>query len=247
MSWSSDFRELRTIADWATAKQRYDSVKPIRDSENLRPLEKRCKQHAQIRELPNGDIACRLHYTNVVTYHKDATLTVRRYDSRSTIEFAVRLVPPGLAVFGHMGMLAVRMTAEDHSLLRFLEGPEPLTFAPLMRGTWKLLSKPAVQKRRYINRSKAAMVRSQLAPFVRFVKVCDALAPGVGRDNNSWFENGVPAVRHLPIPEDRFHELLCRLHLENWQSKLYHQAYKSFQCIDTEILPYGVLASRSKW
>lgn len=45
------------------------------------------KRHATIRELSDGSIACRLHNTDVITYHPDNTITVRPWGSRSTDEF----------------------------------------------------------------------------------------------------------------------------------------------------------------
>lgn len=50
------------------------------------------KRHTTIRRLYDGSIACKLHNTDVITYHPDNTITVRPWGSRSTDEFFNSLV-----------------------------------------------------------------------------------------------------------------------------------------------------------
>lgn len=50
------------------------------------------KRHTTIRKLADGSIACKLHRTDVITYHPDNTITVVPWGSRSTDEFFNALV-----------------------------------------------------------------------------------------------------------------------------------------------------------
>ena len=54
------------------------------------------KRHVTIRKTREGDIACKLHSTDVVTYHPDDSITIERWSSMSTDSFARAMLPGSL-------------------------------------------------------------------------------------------------------------------------------------------------------
>lgn len=77
MAWGYGARHsVPRLRNHSAAKAHYDSVKPIRGSDNLRPLGNRRNQHVQIIERANGDIGCVLYGTEVVRYYTDGRIGV---------------------------------------------------------------------------------------------------------------------------------------------------------------------------
>jgi hypothetical protein len=84
---------LPRLETYAEALARYENTKPIR-GRDTRPLGKRSHHHTkQIIKLHDGSIVCRLHYTDVLTYHPDDSITVVPYESVTTDVFFNRVAP----------------------------------------------------------------------------------------------------------------------------------------------------------
>jgi hypothetical protein len=65
------------IRDYEAAVYKWESTVPIRGrKDDERPIGKRNKAYMQIRKHPNGDVACVLYRTEVVTFHPDNTITL---------------------------------------------------------------------------------------------------------------------------------------------------------------------------
>lgn len=96
---------LPAIDDYASALAHWNETKPWRGypEQDPRPLDKsRRAKHKTIHLKDNGDIALRLHATDVVTYHPDGSITLRPFSSRSTDEFARALIPYSMTTwFNH--------------------------------------------------------------------------------------------------------------------------------------------------
>jgi len=103
------------IHSYAQAKQRYDSIKPIRgNSNNLRPIGPRSKQHMQIVEGRNTHghyYAAALHTTERVRWYEGGKIQVRSgtWSTLSTSCF-IQAVSPFRSHIGH-NHLWVDMTA----------------------------------------------------------------------------------------------------------------------------------------
>ena len=77
--FGNNFTDIPSISSFEDAKRHYESIKPIRGSDNLRPACKtpngRRKKHIQIVERNEGNsYAIRLFETDVVTFHNNNTL-----------------------------------------------------------------------------------------------------------------------------------------------------------------------------
>ena len=81
------------IYGYAQACERYDSIVPVRGTD-IRPLAARRYKHMQIRKHDNGDIACRLYDTDVVTFKPDGDVVIHLggWASVTTCEFVSAIV-----------------------------------------------------------------------------------------------------------------------------------------------------------
>ena len=92
MAFAYDGRGLPHLDKYQDALTFWQQAGKWRDEENERVLDDRRKKYVNIRQTRDGSIACRLHNTDVVTYHPDNTLTLVSWASVSTDEFAGRLL-----------------------------------------------------------------------------------------------------------------------------------------------------------
>lgn len=99
MAMSIHGNSLPSFADYDAALRFWEKAKPWRDGPyEYRPLgDSRRMKHFVIRQKANGDVACRYHSTDVVTFHPDGTLTVKPWNSLSTDIFARRMLPCGIS------------------------------------------------------------------------------------------------------------------------------------------------------
>lgn len=85
-----DGRNLPILSNYARAYEFWERAQQWRGETGEydgRVLDKRSKKYVTIRKLNNNAIACRLHATDVVTFHPDGSLTIRPYSSIMTDEF----------------------------------------------------------------------------------------------------------------------------------------------------------------
>lgn len=92
MSFSYMGYGLPYLSNHAEALRFWEQAGKWRGESNERILDKRAKRNVTIRQTSDGSIACRMHSTDVVTYHPDNTLTIRPWRSKSTDVFAGRLL-----------------------------------------------------------------------------------------------------------------------------------------------------------
>lgn len=87
MAFSYDGRNLPRLTNYAAALRFWERADKWRDYENDRVLDSKRKKYVTIRKLRDESIACRLHNTDVVTFHPDNTMTVVPWRSVSTDAF----------------------------------------------------------------------------------------------------------------------------------------------------------------
>jgi len=122
MGFGINGNDLPLLRSYARAKEKYDSIVPIRNSNNLRPLGDRRKQHQRIEVAPrNGagaaGLACVLYNTACVTYYEDGTIHLAHdgYISQSTCTFIYRISPvAGVRVDKKRGCLVVRIAGGEY-------------------------------------------------------------------------------------------------------------------------------------
>lgn len=92
MAFSYNGYGLPHLSNYAEALRFWEQAGKWRGESNERILDKQAKRNVTIRQTSDGSIACKLHATDVVTYHPDNTLTIRPWMSKSTDVFAGRLL-----------------------------------------------------------------------------------------------------------------------------------------------------------
>lgn len=92
--WSITTTDLPRLGTYAEALRIYNKTAPWRGDadKNKRPLGNRRKHHMTFRQLEDGSIACKLYWTDVVTFHPDDTVTLVPHESQSTNSFANTLM-----------------------------------------------------------------------------------------------------------------------------------------------------------
>lgn len=263
-----------TINNHAQAQRFFDKTKPWRGgNENERPLGNRRDKHKMLVLLNNGDFACRLYSTDVLTYHRDNTISIRRYDTASTVEFANAILPWELRTTMHMGQMWVCVDTipdpgkwpHDTKVRHYMrEGSERLRFERIVGPTGPQMAFRCINphahdpaKRRLLDKTRAKQVREILKPFEQWAKAVLGLNEGKPPQDIK----GTVSVRSLfndEMQPDDYPLLLnwyarhnyysrCRVMQGNWLEALRGDAYKHMYAFVEEEVPITELPSRSRW
>ncbi len=114
--YATNITDMPELHSYEQALKHYESIKPIRGSDNLRPIcattNGRRKKHMQI--IKRGDaIACRLYDTDVLTFYKDGVVEYNSgtYISNTTHSFANGILYPYVNFGTRLGNTEVRIKA----------------------------------------------------------------------------------------------------------------------------------------
>lgn len=168
--FSYNGRNLPTLNNYAAALSFYEQAKTWRnDSDNERKLDG-SKRHVAIRKESNGSIACKLHRTDVITYHPDNTITVKPWGSRSTDEFFNGLARGIYGLSSSFTSGVIRVGERFYRAIDTLKidiGSRPLA----------LLSEPEPFRFATINRKRAKEVRDQYNynDFAAYVRMAEKM------------------------------------------------------------------------
>ena len=121
--YASNITDLPTLHSYEQALEHYESIKPIRGSNNLRPIcntpNGRRKKHMQIIKRKDA-IACRLYETDVLVFHKGSSWEtgVIEYHSgtwisNSTHSFASEILHPYIWFSTRQGHTSVCINYRD--------------------------------------------------------------------------------------------------------------------------------------
>ena len=105
-----------------------------KDPSGPRGLIDRRKKHMTVERAESGDIILRLYDHPVVTWHKDNSVTIVAYNTRSTMVFVNRCTPDEVRVFATAGRFAVEVGQWDER--RIYNVPDQITFRQ-RDGVWK--------------------------------------------------------------------------------------------------------------
>ena len=171
----TDMPQLRS---YEQALKHYESIKPIRGSNNLRPIcattNGRRKKHMQIIKRDDA-IACRLYDTDVLTFHKNGVVEYYSggYISNSTHAFAS-------SIFDHVlfstkqGVTEVSMNYRSDQTYHV--GPNQTLKMKREGDTWVAIDPPKLFEY-YLKRKEYNAHRKPLKEFeahcIRMAKLCD--------------------------------------------------------------------------
>jgi hypothetical protein len=121
MGYGSGLRcDFSSIKDYAAAKAAYEKPKHWKgsvdgDRKQLGNNDsQRKKKHMTIRPVPGG-YACELHSTDVVVYHEDNSITLTKFTSFNTNQFANALLPEGIVTCFHSNDSIVWLGLDGYS------------------------------------------------------------------------------------------------------------------------------------
>ena len=169
----TDMPQLRS---YEQALKHYESIKPIRGSNNLRPIcattNGRRKKHMQIIKRDDA-IACRLYNTDVLTFYKDGVVEYYSggYISNSTHAFAS-------SIFNHVHFCTKQSVTEVTIGYRKTYHVDPnQTFKMKREGDIWVAIDPPKNFEYYLKRKEYNAHRKPLKEFeahcIRMAKLCD--------------------------------------------------------------------------
>ena len=169
----TDMPQLRS---YEQALKHYESIKPIRGSNNLRPIcattNGRRKKHMQIIKRDDA-VACRLYDTDVLTFYKDGVVEYYSggYISNSTHAFAS-------SIFNHVHFCTKQSVTEVTIGYRKTYHVDPnQTFKMKREGDIWVAIDPPKNFEYYLKRKEYNAHRKPLKEFeahcIRMAKLCD--------------------------------------------------------------------------
>ena len=171
--------DMPFLRNYAEALKHYESIKPIRGSNNLRPIcdtrNGRRKKHMEIRTTQvNGmnAVTCRLYDTDVVTYLESDEVWFKTggWSTNTTHDFADKLLAGWgnyITVFTKNGRTELHCNGEGVAVDRGdtikLKWDDTSTYSP----GWKFVDKPQQYEYR-VNRKAMNKRMREMEPFITF-------------------------------------------------------------------------------
>jgi hypothetical protein len=166
MSWQMNFWGFPRLHNYEQALKHYESITPIRGSNNLRPIANRRKQHCRIEQQSDG-IHCILYNTSCIIYHPDDTMTIDfgGWYTSSTADFIGAISGKWALSKGYVLTNGGYYKVPNEGLKILADGtPE----------------NPVQEYRTLLDKKKAAETRKKLKPFLNWVDACLKLGGNFG-------------------------------------------------------------------
>lgn len=188
MAYGLNMDGVRNVPDHTAAALIYDSIKPVRGTNNVRPLGPRRKKHFCIEK--DGDVYhAKFYNTRCVSYYPDGLVELHcgRYDSISTVAF-IHAVSP-FAAFSNKGVW-VRVGAYD----KHFKVPcnHKLQCKRDADDKWQVLN-PVQQFVKKYNPATTKRIRAHLKPLTDWVGITFKLLRN---------ESGEIVIPVTPMPEE---------------------------------------------
>jgi hypothetical protein len=154
-------RYLPYLDNYAEAVKKYEDTKPIRGSDNRRPLGRRRDHHTYWLRMVGGNVELVLHQTPVITYLPDSTvvLTNGTWVTNSTHEF-ISAVLRGVRASGWRGNTKLEVAGQ----MQFMPSKGEVVLVPGETSAFKFqATKPVMGY--CMNRKAANNVRRRYAGF----------------------------------------------------------------------------------
>lgn len=174
MSWSIHTNDMARISSYRDAENHWES-KPEWKNEytTWRPLAGRRKRHIRLeKHNGGGSYECVLYQTALVTYWSDGSVTLRTYDSNSSVLFAARVSPGNCSPISHRGGMYWKIWADKG--LQFHRGT--IQLRPHEKG-WEIknLDQLSPELEWVTDLKKAAQTRKLLRPYTQWHEMTSRL------------------------------------------------------------------------
>lgn len=172
--YSISTRDLPRIHDYQDAEYTYNTIKPIRGNEHIRPLGRRSNHHKRIEcnTDKNGRpyYAAILHNTECVSYYEDGTirLSTGGWASMSTAEFIGAVSP--WRCWRQYNFVTVCVSSGEY----VVTGPEGLLIKA------GVVQNPVAMAVRTFNRAETKRIRTVAKPILDYFRVMRGV---IGEDN----------------------------------------------------------------
>ena len=192
--------DLPTLKTYEQALAHYESIVPLRGSDNVRPICKttngRRKKQYQIHKYNNGAIACQLYDTDVLVFQPDGEITFHNgnWPSNTTHSFATNILSAWsitrctfstqkgrtLITLGNRGEVE-QLAVGNGQVIKLRWNPDKIigTFENRFTGGFEFIDKPKMYS--YFVRRKALSARRKAVDGFR--KECMAYAKLVDPDD----------------------------------------------------------------
>jgi hypothetical protein len=163
---------MPALRTYQAALEHYESIKPIRGKDWLRPIIKtpngRRRKHMQILKQRDGSIACRLYDTNVLTYYPDGEIhfTNGGYATTTTHQFATALLWDRYGCY--FGSHKYQTTATVRSKTVVIKNGEVLKLKYDKDMGFDFIDPPKMYAY-YLKRAPMGMRRKEIEPFTKYV------------------------------------------------------------------------------
>jgi hypothetical protein len=240
--FSIDTRHLPHLRNYAEAEWEYNSIKPVRGTYDVRPLERTRNQNKRI-EKRGEDYRAVLHQTACVIYHPDDSITVDgTWTSRSTCGF-INAVSP----FSVEWRDTLYLTTDSGT---WNISRRPVTFRKV-DDVWTP-DNPVQETIRVLDKTRARPVQKALAPLKRWVKTLDMLdvtPPATGWIDYTETARLLHALLDGTLPSEQYAQLLrqYRTRKSDGIAALTRDAYKAAGAIVEEVVPLGTMPKKTKY
>jgi hypothetical protein len=230
MAWSirCNFSPIHTYAQAVKAWKA--AVVFPRSPTGQRGLVDKRKKHLTIERTEAEDIILRLYGRPIVTWHKDNSLTIESYPSKSTVTFANHCTPPEIRIAKWNSCFAVTIDGRTYQVQRTTFRPRDDTWKADQITPWSV---PVVNR----ERAKQAFQETGYNEFRQWLIVYSQMT--MERPDPTGFATKVAVITMLR--DRRWRELVAhfpRRTVDAMLSEVRQAIYHEYNCIDQKSVPF---------
>lgn len=275
MSFSSAVDGIPSFHNFSDAERYFNNTKAVRSTfwpADERPLRKR-SESTKVLVKHHNSYAARLHSTDMVTWHKDGTVSMTRYDSQSSVKFAERVSPSGLAACSHQSAMWLGYLSDQFNW-RWVQPQHGKQLQFQYAGyssRWTLLNPEDCVRHhsRSVNRARAKEVRQAIKPVMDWMQAVKAISGGditelmAPVSASHWtlrhvYDENIRRVMDGDTNSDVFVQLAAAHAIRNyrtsgwwlsdsWKYQIVKRAYIVGDALDFVEIPLGVLPPQNRW
>lgn len=182
MAFANNAYDLPDAKSFTGAMRVYESIKPLRNSRDLRPLGRRSGNNAKTVSMGgDGEVIFTLHATDVVTWFPDGSCKFVPFESRSTVAFANTFLPGTCYAESDCNFLVLNHSSGE--IRTYATDGCTVTIKPCGRalacpsGSHQPIGTKLIKSRTVNRKAANALYREyQLEEFMLFARAMDAMS-----------------------------------------------------------------------